>query len=216
LSTVLLVEGKRNSEASFAPNLAKHYNLLIAHTGKAALELAAQHHTNVIILDAASMRTSGDRLCMNFRSTLGDTPIIHIKEANDNPNHESPADIVLFQPFTYRKLYNRVERYTAIDQGRLLKVGKLQLNLQHHILISPRGERKLTPKQATLLEILLRNPGKIVERKLIIKEVWHTDYMGDTRTLDVHIRWLREAIEENPSKPKIIKTVRGKGYILQA
>lgn len=216
LVTVLLVEGKHNTEQSFAPALAKRYTLLTAHTGKIALELATQHSIDVIVLDAASLRTSGDRLSATFRNNLGDIPIIHIKDALAAHEHESPADIVLFLPFTYRKLCNRIERYTAVDQGKILRVAGLELNLQNLISTTPIGERKLTPKEAKLLEILMRHPGKVVERKQLIKEVWQTDYMGDTRTLDVHIRWLRQAVEENPSKPQLIKTVRGKGYMLAA
>jgi DNA-binding response OmpR family regulator len=75
------------------------------------------------------------------------------------------------------------------------------------------GERRLTPKLACLLEEFLRHPNEILDRNRLMQTVWKTSYFGDTRTLDVHIRWIREVIEENPARPRLLKTVRGMGYI---
>ncbi|MCA9909541.1 MAG: winged helix-turn-helix domain-containing protein, partial [Anaerolineae bacterium] len=76
-------------------------------------------------------------------------------------------------------------------------------------------ETILTPKLSQLVEIFLRHPGQTLDRKLLMAQVWDTDYLGDTRTLDVHIRWFRRAVEDNPSKPLYLKTVRGIGYRLE-
>ena len=77
-----------------------------------------------------------------------------------------------------------------------------------------KGEQRLTPKLALLLEEFLRHPNQLVSRRQLMRNVWHTDYVGDTRTLDVHVRWVRECIEEDPSNPIFLRTIRGKGFIL--
>ncbi len=79
--------------------------------------------------------------------------------------------------------------------------------------ISGFGERRLTPKLANLLEAFLLHPNEVVDRNWLMRTIWKTNYYGDTRTLDVHIRWIREVIEANPARPRILKTVRGMGYI---
>lgn len=214
MTVVLLVESVRANGVSFAPHLMKRYDVLIATTGKAALELAQAQRPDICILDAASMRTSGDRLCKSLQTELADVPIIHIKEKGATKD-QSVADTIMHLPFTYRKLYNRIDRHTQSDRGDILKTGPFQLNLQQSILTTPTGEKKLTPKLTKLMEILMRNSNEIVDRRTLMQEVWQTDYMGDTRTLDVHIRWIRQAVEDNPNKPAFIKTVRGKGYILK-
>jgi len=97
-----------------------------------------------------------------------------------------------------------------------LWAGDLNLNLESRHLT--KGERtcKLTPKECKLLELFMSNEGKVLTRKFLMKKVWETDYMGDTRTLDVHIRWLREKIEDDPSNPLYLRTVRGVGYRFEA
>ena len=84
--------------------------------------------------------------------------------------------------------------------------------MQQRLLTAHGKEHRLTPKLAQLMETFLRNPGKTLDREYLMRNVWQTEYMGDTRTLDVHIRWIREAVEGEPGKPRFIVTVRGKGY----
>jgi DNA-binding response OmpR family regulator len=215
LATVLLLESARANGLSFAPHLNKRYTLLVANTGKDALDMARQYQPDILVVDAASMRTSGDRICHTLRNIVGNLPIIHIKAGPPEANSESVANSLLYMPFTYRKLCNRIERYIQPESGEVLKAGRLELNLQQEILNSPNGEFKLTPKLTRLMALLMENLGEIVERRTLMKEVWQTDYMGDTRTLDVHIRWIRQAVEADPSHPRYIKTVRGKGYRLE-
>jgi DNA-binding response OmpR family regulator len=160
------------------------------------------------------MRTSGDRLCLTLRNTIRETPLIHIKPSPAAKSSASVADVLLYMPFTYRKLYNRIDRFAVNQEGHVLSQGIFRLNTQQHILTTPNGDQKLTPKLAKLMEVLMKNVNQVVERKELIKQVWETDYMGDTRTLDVHIRWIRQAVEADPNHPQYIKTVRGKGYML--
>ncbi len=157
------------------------------------------------------MRTSGDRISARLRAQLGDLPIIHIRPegaaAADNP-----ADVILSPPFTSRKLINRVQRYIKTPEAEVLSIGPFNLSLEQGTLTTPWGEKKLTPKLAELMELFLRDQDNTLERKHIMQTIWKTDYMGDTRTLDVHIRWLRKVVEPEPRKPKYITTVRGVGY----
>ncbi len=102
----------------------------------------------------------------------------------------------------------------AVKTNGLLRGGPFTLDVSKHSLWAQGETHHLTPKLTMLMQLFLENLGQIVYRKAIMTHVWNTDYMGDTRTLDVHIRWLREIIEVNPSRPKYLLTVRGAGYRL--
>jgi DNA-binding response OmpR family regulator len=91
-------------------------------------------------------------------------------------------------------------------------VGNVIFDTERRLVGYCRSRKPLTPKQGRLLDVFMRHPGQVLTRAFLMKQVWHTDYLGDTRTLDVHIRWLRKAIEENPSSPVYLRTVRGIGY----
>lgn len=207
---VLLIESARNSSESFAEPLRRRYQVQIAHSGKQGVEMAQKEMPTVIVLDAVSLRTSGNRISFSLRAALEQTPIIHIRAAEATGN--SVADVLLAPPFTARKLTNRIDRLTVPAQGAHLLVGPFSLNAQSQMLTTPWTEKKLTPKLVELMELFMGNLNNTLERKYIMQQVWKTDYMGDTRTLDVHIRWLRKAVEPNPRKPQYITTVRGVGY----
>lgn len=215
---VLLIEGKRASKrASFATALSRRYTITIAHTGKEALEALEKSLPDIIVLNAATTRTSGHRICVAIQQFSADIPVIHIqKQAQKQANlrSKSPADILLNMPFTPRKLFNRIDRFIAAKDGEMLKTGPFQMNLKSRVLTTKNGEQRLTPKLAKLMELFMRQPNEVLERSYLMEHVWQTDYLGDTRTLDVHIRWIREAIEEQPSKPTFLRTIRGKGYML--
>jgi DNA-binding response OmpR family regulator len=143
---------------------------------------------------------------------IGALPIIHIRDAGSEPA-PSDADVLLSLPFTARKLINRIERFAvASAESKVLEAGPFSLNLEQQTLTTPWNEKKLTPKLVTLMELFLENQEQTLDRKRIMQKVWNTDYIGDTRTLDVHIRWLRKVVEPDPRKPQYITTVRGKGY----
>ena len=215
-ATILLVEGKRASQqATFAVALQKRYVVLLAHTGKQAVEILAKSHPDVIILNAASLRTSGVRICRSLRRQVrNNTPIILIQLPALENAHTDDADMVLKMPFTSRKLNNRIQHFLEAHEGETLVAGPFSLTISSCILTIRKTEIRLTPKMCTLLELFFRNPNSILSRTHLMSEVWDTDYMGDTRTLDVHIRWIREKLEKNPSKPKYLRTIRGKGYML--
>lgn len=98
------------------------------------------------------------------------------------------------------------------EESPVLEAGPFSLNLEQQMLTTPWVEKKLTPKLALLLALFIENREQILGRKEIMQKVWDTDYIGDTRTLDVHIRWLRKVIEPDPRKPQYLTTVRGQGY----
>ncbi len=211
-TTVLLIESARNNGATFSVALARKYEVRIAHSGKQGLALALDQTPDVIVLDAASLRTSGDRISARLRDQLGATPIIHIKPT-DAERGQSVADSLLFLPFTGRKLGNRIDRFVSAPKPeKARQTGLFSLNPETQTLTTPWREKKLTPKLVKLTDLFFQHPGEVLERKAIMKKVWDTDYVDDTRTLDVHIRWLRQVIEPNPRKPQYLVTVRGKGY----
>lgn len=215
-ASVLLIESVRANGKSFSPALQKRYELTLAFSGKQGIRLAQDIRPDVVVLDAVSMRTSGDRICHKLRVCLPDTPIIHVRPTFDEIPAESQADVVLHQPLTWRKLVNRIKRFVdlAPKDEEWLRAGTLSLNVAQQVLMVGEQEKRLTPKLVGLAEIFFKNPNTVIARKTLIQQVWNTEYMGDTRTLDVHVRWLREAVEENPSKPRIVTTVRGVGYRL--
>jgi DNA-binding response OmpR family regulator len=121
---------------------------------------------------------------------------------------------VLQMPFTSRRVVNRAVKLLNQREGGFLQVGELALNLRTRCVHRGKRISRLTPKEAMLLQVFMEHAGQTMTRKDLMAIVWNTDYMGDTRTLDVHVRWLREKIEVDPSNPRYLRTVRGIGYRL--
>jgi DNA-binding response OmpR family regulator len=122
------------------------------------------------------------------------------------------AEEFMIPPFTSRKLLYRLKRLADMVPDREIRVGPLALDPDTRTLSKGDLTHHLRPKEAALLILFLHNPGKVLGRPEIIKQVWETDYVGDTRTLSVHIRWLRAKIEDDPDNPQFLRTVRGVGY----
>jgi len=214
---VLFVEGKRARNEALKSSLArKGYQLQVYNTGGRALNWAREYEPDLVIVDASSMRTSGVRITSRLRKLLGDIPIIHCRSQDKVENRKAQADVYLAQPFTSRKLLNRIKSLIPADdlKEEIVRAGSLTLYLsKRSVDVKGKGEQRLTPKLASLLEEFLRYPNQVLEREELMRRIWKTSYFGDTRTLDVHIRWVREIIESDPAKPKILRTVRGVGYI---
>lgn len=212
---ILLIESNRASAPSFAPALErKGYHVRVHHKLDGAVQAAKKSPPGVVVLDAASMRTSGKRLCRKARAELDGVPIILVSPEGTTPDSRSGASLTLVQPFTARKLINRVERLMPGDEKDVLKVGPFSLDRAKCKVTLDGKQIRLTPKMSRLLEVFLKNPGRLMMRKALIRKVWQTDYTGDTRTLDVHMSWLRQAIEKDPARPQYLKTIRGMGYRL--
>jgi len=215
--TVLIVEGRRGDHPSFSEELQdKGYRVSCAPSGSAGLDILDTVNPNVIVVDAASLRTSGLRICQSFRKADNDLPIILVVDKNKSIPDEVDANLVLCLPFTVQKLINRMQAYTPTEDKYIKKAGPIELNTRTQLVTCYDRQTKLTPRLVDILQMLMENNGEIVERDPLFTTVWETDYTGDTRTLDVHISWLRQAIEEDPRHPQLIRTIRGVGYILEA
>ncbi|MBW8011209.1 MAG: response regulator transcription factor [Chloroflexi bacterium] len=215
-SKILWVEGRWNRSNSFVPTLRnKGFNVDSVSTGKEALTKVKKENHALVVVDAASMRTSGKRICLSLREQLNGKPILLICDPKRQAQNIEPyANVVLTLPFTARKLVNRINPLMPGDSGRKLKAGPVRLNLERKQVTCYGKKTSLTPRLVRLLRMLIEAEGEVVDREELFKKVWVTEYTGDTRTLDVHISWLRRAIEKDPRKPKILKTIRGVGYRL--
>lgn len=214
---ILLIEGKRADRPSFVAGLTrKGYQVESVANGTEALARLQPFSPDLIIVNAASMRTSGKRICQSVRSHSKDSHIVLVTDGQntDSIEKEDLADVVLTLPFTLQKLINRIRPLLPAQKKDLLQVGPLQLDpIQRWVRIGSR-QTSLTPRLVTLLKILMEHPGQVIERAQLFRTVWDTAYTEDTRTLDVHVSWLRQAIEEDPRNPVYIKTIRGVGYRL--
>ncbi len=213
---ILWVDAKRLGDGSFVPDLTeKGLTIETVTTGKAALARLSTFSPQVIVVNAESLRTSGVRICQSiYEAKNGDVPIILIVNP-DRPVAKDPSiRYMLKQPFTVRKIYNRISSLLPLDNAKVLKVGAISLDLERHLVTCEDRDHHLTPRLANLLKMLMEQPGVVIQREVLFQEIWNTDYVGDTRTLDVHISWLRKAIEANPRKPRYVKTIRGVGYRL--
>jgi len=216
MPTILLVESARR-KASFAPALVRRkYEVVRVTTTRQAIKQARLTRPDLIVLDSTTQRIDGIRICRDLRAQLKDAIILLLLQADIKTESAADADFILHEPFTPRKLLNRIARMLPGEQQDILQVGEITLNLTNRCVRTGKQEYQLTPKQSQLLALFMRQPDEVVSRRVLMKNVWDTDYMGDTRTLDVHIRWLREIIEADPSQPCNLVTVRGVGYKLLA
>ena len=215
-NTHILWTGKRRTDIpSFVPDLeAKGYKVTFVSTGKVALNKLAKNKPDVMVVDAASMRTTGSRICKTVNGKYPSLPLILINTPSNLPTNEVLADIQLIHPFTIRKLENRIIPFAPSDGKNLLKAGPIQLDMERQVVRCNKKEEHVTPRMANLLKMLIDQKGKVIDREKLFSKIWHTNYTEDTRSLDVHINWLRKIIEKNPKKPKLLLTERGKGYKL--
>ena len=212
---ILLIESKRTEHASFVTGLIKKgFQVETVANGNAALARLAEDHPHLVLVDAASMRTSGRRICQSIRQQNPSLPITLVLATKMPDQDKFEANVSLVQPFTLQKLLNRIRPLLPVEPRDVLTVGPLQLDLEQRMARLDNRQVRLTPRLVTLLRTLMERSGEVIERKELFSHVWDTTYTEDTRTLDVHMSWLREALEEDPRHPLYIKTVRGVGYRL--
>lgn len=212
---ILWVEAGRKTRSSFISGLRKKkYIVETASTGKAALKKLPTVSPDVIVVNAASFRSSGKRICQSVRSSENYLPILLIANPEYPVIEDDVVNVVLNLPFTIRKLTNRINILLPGESDKVIKAGPISLDLIRRQVRCEDRESQLTPRLLSLLRMLIEQPGVVFEREKLFKEIWNTEYTGDTRTLDVHISWLRAALEEDPRKPKYLKTIRGVGYRL--
>ena len=213
-TTLLVIEGRHAEIPSFATDLQKKgFDVLAFQNGSQAVSKLKQSNATLVVINAASLRSTGIRICLSLRKKDSKIPIILILD-KERLVDKDLADSVLVLPFTIQKLVNRVKALMPGDGNNVVSAGPIRLDLEHRRVHCLGRNTKLTPRLITLLQILIDKHGEVVERESLFKKVWETNYTGDTRTLDVHISWLRRAIELDPNNPKFLKTIRGVGYRL--
>ena len=212
--TILVIEGKHSDHPAFVPALRKKdFDVELVSSGSEALARLSTVTPDLIVVNAASLRSSGVRICQSLRAQNNKLPIILIIDPKKTVD-KSAADAVLALPFTAQKLINRIKPLLPGDGKNVVHIGPIRLDLEHRRVRCLSKNTRLTPRLVKLLDVLLEHHGEVVERETLFKRVWETNYTGDTRTLDVHISWLRRAIEIDSDKPHFLQTIRGVGYRL--
>ena len=219
---ILVVEDDKNISDLIHMYLVKEgFDVRIAGDGGKALEEFQKKEPDLILLDIMLPVMDGWAVCAKVRET-SKVPIIMLtaksEDADKLMGFECGADDYLTKPFNILELKARVRallrRAAGVQrsQGSLLTVGKLTLNTEERVAIRDGEPVELTAKEYDLIELLMRNPRRVYSRENLLNVVWGYEYIGDFRTVDVHIRRLREKLEENPAEPDHILTKWGVGY----
>ena len=221
--TVLVVEDEAALAAALSYNLRKNgFNVLQAADGVAGLQMARGERPDVIVLDLMLPRMDGIEVCRRVRAE-SDVPIIMLTAKSEELDKvvglEIGADDYLTKPFSMRELIARVKALLRRAGGRVvaedasqIAAGALVLDLRGRTVHRDGSEVQLKPKEFDLLYFLARNAGQVFTREQLLEHVWGYEFFGGSRTVDVHIRWLREKLEAEPGSPRHLLTVRGVGY----
>ena len=213
--SLLLIEKHRKLEICFKDALLrKGYTVSQVNSGGEGLVRLNGFQPDVIVINAASLRTNGLRICSWYHNRLPNIPVILIVAEDEPIADADSADIIMHLPFTVQKLANRLRSFKQTFDQDVLVRGALQLNRKTRMVTYFDKTAYLTPRLSMLLQVFMENNSKELGREELFKQVWETDYTGDTRTLDVHISWLRKVLEKDSTNPQLIKTVRGVGYML--
>ena len=195
----------------------KGYIVSTASTGKAALDLLSRLDPSLVVLNLASSRSSGKRVFLSLQARLEVRPILLLHHKSQQKAEGIPPNLQLVLPFTVRKLENRIRALLPAKDEKIISLGQLSFYPECNLVQVGNNEpRKLTPHLAALLKALMGHPNEVLDRHDLFRLVWQTNYVGDTRTLDVHISWLRMLIEDCPSRPERLRTIRGVGYLLSS
>ncbi len=223
--TVLIVDDEELIRDTVALALGDEgYTVVVAEDGRQALELARQaERVDLIVLDLMLPHINGLDLCRLLRREGNGVPILMLTAKSSETDRvvglEVGADDYLAKPFGMRELIarcravlRRQSRQQTLDNSLILRCGDLWMHPQECRVMVNEVAVDLSPKEFRLLELFMRNPRRVWSREQLIERVWGPDFMGDTKTVDVHIRWLREKLEKDPSHPQYLVTVRGFGY----
>ncbi len=219
---VLVVEDEASIRRFITLNLeTAGYEVAEAASGEDALALLGDFLPDVVVLDLMLPGVDGMEVCRHIRETMPEPLIIMLTARGQDTDKimglELGADDYMVKPFNPFELIARIKamlrRRNRFESGRAAYIcGSLHLDITANKLLKGDMEVELTPTEYSLLKMFMENPGKALKRDEILNSIWGEDYFGDTKTLDVHIRRLREKIEDNPSEPRYIKTVLGSGY----
>jgi two-component system, OmpR family, response regulator RegX3 len=223
LSRVLVVEDEESFSDALSYMLRKEgFEVSVAPTGTAALTQFDQTGADIVLLDLMLPEMSGTEVCRQLRQRSA-VPIIMVtardSEIDKVVGLEIGADDYVTKPYSPRELVARIRavlRRQAGDAADVsaptLAAGPVQMDVERHVVTVGGSSVQLPLKEFELLELLLRNAGRVLTRGQLIDRVWGADYVGDTKTLDVHVKRLRSKVEPEPAAPRHIVTVRGLGY----
>ena len=223
MTKILVVE----DEASFSDALAyllgrEGFEVSVADNGNAAIEEFDRHGADLVLLDLMLPGLPGTEVCRQLR-TRSNVPVIMLtakdSEVDKVVGLELGADDYVTKPYSTRELVARIravlrrhgDEDTGVTDGTLA-AGPVRMDIERHVVTVNGTQQQLPLKEFELLEFLVRNSGRVLTRSQLIDRIWGSDYFGDTKTLDVHIKRLRAKIEEDPANPVFIQTVRGLGY----
>jgi two-component system response regulator RegX3 len=226
VTRILVVEDEESFRDALSYMLRKEgFEVVLADTGPAALEEFDRHGADLVLLDLMLPGLSGTEVCRALRAR-SNVPVIMLtakdSEVDKVVGLELGADDYVTKPYSTRELLARI-RAVLRRRGEpedlapaTVEAGPVRLDVDRHV-VSVAGEEVAMPlKEFELLELLLRNAGRVLTRGQLIDRVWGSDYVGDTKTLDVHVKRLRAKVEPDPANPKYLLTVRGLGYKLEA
>jgi len=228
-SKILVVEDDRNLLDTLQYNFRQEgYEVVTAVDGAEALDVARREKPDLIILDIMLPKLTGLEVCRILRREIS-VPVMMLtaraEEVDKIIGLDIGADDYMTKPFSLRELLARARallRRAKMSETQSetampsLKINDLEIDTARHRVSKGDSILELTPKEFDLLSFLARNKGLVFSRDQLLEKVWGYDFAGDTRTVDVHVRWLREKIEANPKQPRLLRTVRGVGYKLEA
>ena len=230
--TVLVVEDDANIVDVLRHNLLREgYEVVTARDGEAGLAAARSVRPDLIILDILLPGLDGIEVCRILRKEMS-IPILMLTaragEIDTVVGLEMGADDYVTKPFGLRELLARIKALlrreelmreelarSAGDEPDIVRAGNIVIDTQRHVASRDGEPLALSPKEFDLLAFMARSPRRAFSRDLLLEKVWGYDYSGDTRTVDVHVRWLRQKIEADPAHPALLLTVRGVGYKLE-
>jgi two-component system response regulator RegX3 len=223
MTRVLVVEDEESYSDALAYMLRKEgFEVAITATGPDALAEFDRAGADVVLLDLMLPGLPGTEVCRQIRQT-SNVPIIMVSAKDDEVDKvvglELGADDYVTKPYSPRELVARIRavlrRGSEPDLAPMtLEAGPVRMDTERHVVTIDGEDVRLPLKEFELLEMFLRNPGRVLTRGQLIDRVWGSDYVGDTKTLDVHVKRLRAKIEPSPAEPKYLTTVRGLGYKL--
>ncbi len=197
-----------------------------AYDGEEALQLASQNKYDIILLDVMLPKLTGFEVCQQIRE-FSDVPIVMLTAKGEDMDKilglEYGADDYITKPFNILEVKARIKaiirrtgrRQAAEERKKIIQVGELKIDAGNRSVYVGSREINLTAKEFDVLDLLATHPNTVYSRENLLKAVWGSDYPGDVRTVDVHIRRLREKIEQNPGEPKYVHTKWGVGYFLR-
>ena len=225
--TILVVEDEPTLRETLVEELeADGFRVTAAGDGRSALERFRADHPDLVLLDLMLPEISGIDVCRMIRAESS-VPIIMLtargSEVDKVVGLELGADDYITKPFSLRELsariraiFRRGEQASASRVPALVDLGTVRIDLAGHRILRDGIEIAIKPKVFELLAFLIRHQGQVVSRDQLLEQVWGYDYAGETRTVDVHVHWLRTAIEIEPARPLLVQTIRGVGYVLRS